>query len=110
MADSTALNGLNKAWVPEKHNGDVLWYATDNVIDSYITDLVDTWDPAQTLRLSIISGKGLTDVQMLIPPGLLNQNGGNLGITVQCSADINDIPDSDVDYTSWSNVRGLRTG
>lgn len=108
LADPKALDRVSKAWVPEQHEGKKLWY-NKNAINDYIKQLNRSWDPAKTLRLSIISGKGYNDVQMLIPPALLNSNGGGMGITASCVEDMNEIPDYHVNYDDWkNNINGDR--
>jgi hypothetical protein len=60
--------------------------------------------------VSIINGFGYDDVQMLVPPGLLNSNGGSLGITASCKENKDDIPSIDVNYDDWqNNIKGWRT-
>ncbi|KAI1266134.1 hypothetical protein F5Y18DRAFT_435086 [Xylariaceae sp. FL1019] len=109
--DSDALDRVSKAWVPETFGGQTLWYQGDELIGNYIQGVIDdSWDPARTLRMSIISGLGYDDVQMVIPPALLNSNGGALGIVASCMEDANSIPDSDVNYDDWqNNIGGWRT-
>lgn len=79
-ADSTAWNRVAKAWVPQTYEGKQLWQKSA-AIDNYITnDLNDSWDPATTIRLSIIDGLP-NQLQMLVTTNLLNQNGGALGVS-----------------------------
>jgi len=61
LDDSDASIRVSKAWVPETWDGAKLWYEDDE-IDYYIRFLEDSWDPAKTIRLSIISGTNYDDV------------------------------------------------
>jgi len=109
LADSDALDRVSKAWVPETYAGTKLWY-NDDQIDKYITFLEDSWDPAKTIRLSLLSGIGYDDVQLLIPPGLLNINGSAMGLVAICKATLADLPDIVVNYDDWqNNIKGSRT-
>ena len=109
LADSEAIDRVSKAWVPKKYDDEELWFKGDDVIDRYIKKLVGSWDPAKTLRMSIIDGRGRDDVQMVIPPGLLNSNGGAMGITASCKENIDDIPNQRVKYEDWKhNIKGHR--
>ncbi|KFY19741.1 hypothetical protein V491_04246 [Pseudogymnoascus sp. VKM F-3775] len=109
LADSAAIDRVSKAWVPKQYDGSELWFKSDTVIDGYIKQLESSWDPAATLRMSIIDGKGYDDVQMVIPPGLLNSNGGGMSITAFCKENINDIPNQRVNYDDWNNnIKGNR--
>jgi len=111
FADSDALNRVSKAWVPKTYEGNDLWW-DETKIDLYIKKLESSWDPAKTLRMSIIDGKGWNDVQLLIPPGLLNDKGGGMGLSTFCVADFkNDdsFPTEAVNYDDWqNNIKGNR--
>jgi len=73
--DSDALDRVSKAWVPSDWNNVKLWNKEAN-INNYITNSLDsTWDPAKTLRMSIIDKYG-TDLQLLIPGELVPASGG----------------------------------
>ena len=110
FADAAAVERVSKAWVPKKYHGQDLWFKSDDVIDRYIKRLEDSWNPAKTLRMSIIDGRGYNDVQMLIPFGLLNSRGGGMGITVTCKENIKDIPSPRINYDDWKdNIKGNRT-
>ncbi|KAM7184766.1 hypothetical protein V8F33_012812 [Rhypophila sp. PSN 637] len=102
LADSDALDRVSKVWVPQTYGGSTLWYHSDDV-DSYIqTDINFTWNPAKTLRMSIVDGNP-DQLQLVIPPGLLNSNGGAMGNIARCDPQI-------VDYDSWqNNIDGSRT-
>ncbi|KAI9826030.1 MAG: hypothetical protein M1826_006828 [Phylliscum demangeonii] len=102
LADLDAMSRVSKAWVPEEYDGEQLWWNSDR-IDVYIKKLESSWDPAKTLRMSIIAGLGHDMVQMLIPPGLLNSNNGAMGITASCKENIDDIPSQRVDYNDWKD-------
>lgn len=78
--------------MPKKFYGKELWFKSDAMIDDYIKELESSWDPAKTLRMSIIDGKSQNDVQLVIPPSLLNSNSGGMGITASCKKNIEDIP------------------
>lgn len=80
LADADAISRVPKAWVPEVYDGEQLWFKSDQVVDNYIKKLDSSWDPARTLRMSIMAGEGEDVVQMVIPPALLNSNGGGLGL------------------------------
>lgn len=109
LADSAALKRVSKAWVPKTYDDKPLWFKSDAIIDAYIHDLESSWDPAKTIRMSIIDGKGWDDVQMVVPPALLNSNGGGLDITASCKENINDIPGERVNYDDWdNNIKGNR--
>ena len=109
LADSAAISRVSKAWVPKQYDGLELWFKSDTIIDGYIKQLERSWNPAETLRKSIIDGKGYNDVQMVIPPGLLNSNGRGMGITASCKENINDIPNQRVNYDDWNNnIKGNR--
>lgn len=109
LADAAAIERVSKAWVPKTYNGKELWFKSDAVIDAYIKDLESSWDPSKTIRMSIIDGKGWNDVQLVIPPALLNSNKGGMGITASCKADINQIPNQRVNYDDWEdNIKGNR--
>ncbi|KAI9811700.1 MAG: hypothetical protein M1826_003111 [Phylliscum demangeonii] len=104
--DSDAIDRVSKAWVPE-YDGEKLWFNPAKV-DSYILKLDSLWNPAKTLRMSIIAGGEHDILQMLIPPGLLNSKGGGMGITAWCVENIDEIPDWRVDYHDWNNIKGDR--
>lgn len=110
LADYTAIDRVSKAWVPKTYHDKELWFKSDAVIDDYIKDLESSWDPSKTIRMSIIDGKGWDDVQMVIPPALLNSNDGGMGITASCRKDIQDIPEQRVNYDDWdNNIKGNRS-
>jgi len=105
LADSDALDRVSKAWVPENYGGYRLWNRIED-IDSYIQNVLNwTWDPAKTLRMSIIDGDP-EQLQLLIPPGLLSSNGGDMGIVAICDPTLNSLPSQIVDYDSWQNNIG----
>ncbi|EFR03685.1 hypothetical protein MGYG_06682 [Nannizzia gypsea CBS 118893] len=108
-ANPARLSSTKKAWIPETYGGKTLWKKLAN-IDAYIKSLDKTWDPASVLRLSRILGKE-TELQLLIPPKLLNQNGGGLGLTVTCTKDekkMKNMPTIDwLNDSRWrTNVKG----
>lgn len=44
---------------------------------------------------------------MLIPPALLNSNGGGIGITASCKKTIEELPGARVEYDDWEdNIKG----
>jgi Family of unknown function (DUF5910) len=106
-AESDKLNAISKAWVPKTYGGTELWWKPA-AIDTYIKTLDSSWVPTTTLRMSIIDGS--TGEQMVIPPALIGTNGGKgpLGITATCKEKETDIPNVDVDYTRWPNVKGSK--
>jgi len=96
--------------VPETYYGKQLWFKSDNVIDDYIKDLDNSWNPAKTLRMSIISGNTQGLVQMVIPFDLLNSRGGAMDIKVSCKEKMEDLPSARVTYDDWKdNIKGSRT-
>ena len=105
MAEDTGLNALNKVKIPQSFSGTKLWFGGDSAIDNYITTVVPGADPKKTLRISKIDGQEST-LQMVIPPALLNANGGGLAISLSCAKDLADIPSSVVNYDSWTKVFG----
>lgn len=110
-ADSDALNRVTKAWIPEMWGSQKLWYASEDVLGVWIRYLNNSWDSAKTLRMSIISGKGYDDVQLLIPPGLLG-GAGSMYFTVSCKDPDHqsELPTQDVNYDDWqNNIAGTRT-
>ncbi|KAI5920265.1 hypothetical protein F4810DRAFT_723585 [Camillea tinctor] len=104
-AQDTALNNVVKVKIPESFQGKKLWFAGDSAIDGYIKSVAPSADPKKTMRISKIDGMG-SSLQMVVPPGLLNSNGGGLGITTSCKQSLDDIPKSDVNYDSWTKVFG----
>ncbi|KAF5343813.1 hypothetical protein D9758_016201 [Tetrapyrgos nigripes] len=121
QADADALDRVPKAWIPAEFNGEKLWN-DHNLIDKYIRGLDSSWDPAKTLRMSIVDGFELD--QMLIPPGLLNSNKGGMGLWASCREEKEDKEKEDkekeekekedkekkdiVVYSTWKNVKGNR--
>lgn len=105
LADSKALDRVSKAWIPESYEGTRLWDKLDK-IDEYIKTLEGSWNPAKTLRLSRIAGRE-DWLQMVIPPGLMNPNGGGMGISASCKENIDELPDTTVNYDDWkNNIKG----
>ncbi|KAI0602097.1 hypothetical protein F4775DRAFT_588915 [Biscogniauxia sp. FL1348] len=105
FAEDTGLNNVNKVKIPQSFGGKKLWFGGDAAIDEYIKSVVPSADPNKTMRISKIDGQEET-LQMVIPPGLLNTNGGGLAISISCATDINDIPSAVVNYDSWTKVFG----
>lgn len=107
LADSAALTRVSKVWVPETFLGTKLWYKND-AIDDYIKGFEDNWNPAKTLRMSIIDGgENDDDVQLVIPPGLMNSNKGAMGIVAYCKKTVAELPDAVVNYDDWKdNIKG----
>ncbi|PGH18294.1 hypothetical protein AJ79_00633 [Helicocarpus griseus UAMH5409] len=118
-ADKNAMNRVSKAWVPEYHQRKFflgifkskkkhLWGQGEKQIEGYIKNLEGSWDPKKTLRMSWVDyGNG--KVHLAIPPGLLNGNGGGLGLTVECKKKKEDLPDEKVNYDNWhENIKGER--
>ena len=58
--------------------------------------------------MSVIDGSVEKNLQMVIPPDLLNSKGGKLKIQTQCKQNKADLPSSDVDYSTWNNVKGVK--
>ncbi|KAK6208529.1 hypothetical protein QIS74_12047 [Colletotrichum tabaci] len=100
-ADSEAVDNLGKVWVPSfYHDFDNLWYVSEETMTAYIKEVDDGIDPEKAFRLSRID-RDENSLQMLIPPGLLNGQGGGLGITVECDPDANKLPTDVVDYDNF---------
>ncbi|TIC90636.1 hypothetical protein CH35J_011820 [Colletotrichum higginsianum] len=100
-ADSEAVDNLSKVWVPSfSHDFDNLWYVSEETMTAYIKEVDDGIDPEKAFRLSRID-RDENSLQMLIPPGLLNGQGGGLGITVECDPDANKVPTDAVDYENF---------
>ncbi|KAM0275039.1 hypothetical protein ACHAQH_007600 [Verticillium albo-atrum] len=104
-ADSAALDKVNKARIPQNYLGKRLWFAGDKAIDDYIKAVVSKGDPRKTIRISKIDGTA-NDLQMVIPPGLLNSNKGGLGITASCKATLAEMPQTVVNLGSWKKLFG----
>ncbi|KAF9535254.1 hypothetical protein CPB83DRAFT_841469 [Crepidotus variabilis] len=88
-----------------------MWFKGDQVVDDYIVNhLESTWDPKKTLRMSIINGKQWGNVQLVIPPGLLNSKGGGMGLAASCKKKLGDLPGAVVNYGDWQiNTKGSKT-
>ncbi|TQN63601.1 hypothetical protein CSHISOI_11816 [Colletotrichum shisoi] len=100
-ANSQAVDNVDKFWIPAFYRHySFIWYASEETIAAYIKDVDDTIDPKKAFRLSKVS-KDEDSLQMLIPPGLLNDQGGGLGITVECDPDVKKLPTEVVDYDSF---------
>ncbi|CAJ2503489.1 Uu.00g108830.m01.CDS01 [Anthostomella pinea] len=102
--DEDAFNKITKIWIPTTHDGTQLWSHPAN-IDNYILGLGK--DPKQSLRLSISSGSGGANEQLLIPPEVANSNA--IVFWVDCKTKHDHVSDDKVDYTKWKkNVYGER--
>ncbi|OLN92288.1 hypothetical protein CCHL11_01353 [Colletotrichum chlorophyti] len=104
-ADSAALGNVYKVRIPQSFRGQTIWFKGDATVNGYIKSVAPAADPNKTIRISKIEGKG-NDLQMVVPPGLLNSNNGGLGITASCKRTVEELPDSVVNYNSWSKVFG----
>ncbi|KAH0556558.1 hypothetical protein GP486_005585 [Trichoglossum hirsutum] len=112
LADSDAWNLVNKAWIPGTDGCKELWWGkgADNRA-AYLKDIAGPGaTPANTVLLSQIDG--FQKLQLLIPPELLDANGGGLKIKAQCAA-ASDTAGSDaikafgdVNWAGWLNVKG----
>ncbi|KID86253.1 hypothetical protein MGU_06686 [Metarhizium guizhouense ARSEF 977] len=92
LADAEALANTAKAWVPSTY-----WFKGDGEIDSFIK--AQGLDPLKTMRMSLIDGLESRQ-QMVIPTGLLNNNGGGLSLSVLCKQNVAELPSARVDYES----------
>ncbi|KAM3497143.1 hypothetical protein MY10362_009496 [Beauveria mimosiformis] len=99
FADAEALTNAAKMWVPKES-----WFKTADV-DSFITS--QGLNPLKTMRMSLV-GNYENLQQMLIPKGLLNSEGGGLGLSVLCKDNLEELPRARVDYKSreWKNAKG----
>lgn len=105
MADSAALNNVIKARIPKTFGGKAIWFKDDKTIDGYIKSVAPAADPKKTIRISKIDGMA-NELQMVIPPGLLNSSKGGLGITTSCKKTMAELPNATVNYNSWTKVFG----
>ncbi|KAJ5102365.1 hypothetical protein NUU61_004587 [Penicillium alfredii] len=108
-----------KIWLPETDGcNNKLWDAGNEVIDDYIrkrsAEYVEQhrdklppgaheFDPSKTVRLAILR-KNSPQNLLLLPPGLLPEDGGTLKVKAWCEEDINNIPDIPVDIDSWGII------
>ncbi|RDA94650.1 hypothetical protein CP533_2431 [Ophiocordyceps camponoti-saundersi (nom. inval.)] len=116
LANSTQLDRVQKVIIPralfQSGSGD----PTD-VIRNFVRQNYPHVDPERALYISYIE-EG-PDLQMLIPFGLLNANGGGLNISVECAESENkqelqkkvdtilgQSSSTCVNYISWDNVNG----
>ncbi|KAM3499260.1 hypothetical protein MY11210_009624 [Beauveria gryllotalpidicola] len=103
LASSEAFDKVPKAWIPRPS-----WWPTPFKarVDDYIKTLA--LNPAKTIRMSVVDIAGKETLQMLIPNGLLNSNGGGLDIVVNCEDEDKklELPKHKVDYNAWANVVG----
>ncbi|KAI0965170.1 hypothetical protein F4678DRAFT_453672 [Xylaria arbuscula] len=120
LADSSAWNLVNKAWVPKTADDGCtdLWYAKGEANrNAYLKNIGGPgFTTSNTVLFSQISGTGGPGelpfkIQILIPETLYGSAGG-LSINVQCAARTNQggIDEismyGDVDWYSWTNVKG----
>ncbi|KAI0877250.1 hypothetical protein GGS24DRAFT_161912 [Hypoxylon argillaceum] len=123
LADSSAWNIANKAWVPKTADDGctALWYDKGgNGVsnrNAYLQSIGGAgFTTSNTVLFSQISGTGGEGelpykVQILIPKTLFGSSGG-LNLNVQCAARSNQegIDEislyGDVDWYSWTNVKG----
>ncbi|KAI1460602.1 hypothetical protein F4805DRAFT_369146 [Annulohypoxylon moriforme] len=113
LADSSAWNLVNKAWVPETADDGCtpLWYEIGQPNrDAYLKEIGGPgFTTSNTVLISQI--QGFEKLQILIPPSLMGKKGG-LNIQVQCALKtnkqgINDISVyGEADWYSWTNVKG----
>ncbi|KAI1450687.1 hypothetical protein F5Y02DRAFT_365557 [Annulohypoxylon stygium] len=113
LADSSAWNLVNKAWIPETADDGCtpLWYdAGKPNRDAYLKDIGGSgFTSSNTVALSQIHGFQL--LQILIPSMLMGKKGG-LNLEVQCAAKTNQkgIEEisiyGDANWYSWTNVKG----
>ncbi|KAI0887521.1 uncharacterized protein GGS22DRAFT_110619 [Annulohypoxylon maeteangense] len=113
LADSTAWNLVNKAWVPETADDGCtpLWYNKGKPNrDAYLSGIGGPgFTTSNTVLLSQIHQ--FEKLQILIPSSLMGKSGG-LNLNVQCAAKTNQqgIGEisvyGDVDWYSWTNVKG----
>ncbi|KID82517.1 hypothetical protein MGU_10158 [Metarhizium guizhouense ARSEF 977] len=100
-AKLSALESVSKVWVPSGE-----WWEGESSVAEFVTR--QGLDPDKTLRMSLIWNKRNLQ-QTLIPKGLLNDRGGNMGFKVWCESDQEKLPNTRVDYEdkSWKkNAKG----
>lgn len=96
------MRAAHKAWIPENYAGARLWFTNDlKKIDTYITNEARGQDSAKTIRMSLLEGMQDDDFQLVIPPRLLNSNGGKLGITASCRPNLANVGNQVVDYNDF---------
>ncbi|GJC80592.1 hypothetical protein ColLi_03430 [Colletotrichum liriopes] len=105
MADFAALRNVYKVQIPEFFNGQRIWFKGQDVVDGYIKNVVPQAVPNKTIRISKIDG-GSGGLQIVIPPGLLNSNGGGLGITASCKKTEEELPSVNVAFQEWPKLFG----
>ncbi|KAI1771034.1 hypothetical protein F4818DRAFT_220325 [Hypoxylon cercidicola] len=110
LADSSAWDRVNKAWVPEFGTDPCtpLWYSKgESNRNAYLGDLGFT--ASNTVLLSKIDG--FEKLQILVPPALIDKSGG-MNFNVQCAKQTNQQGIAaisiygDVDWYSWLDVGG----
>ncbi|KZL85058.1 hypothetical protein CI238_09714 [Colletotrichum incanum] len=105
MADSAALRDVYKVQIPEFFNEERIWFKGQAAVDGYIKNVVPQAVPNKTIRISKIDG-GSGALQIVIPPGLLNSNGGGLGITASCKKTEQELPSVNVAFQRWPKLFG----
>lgn len=112
-----------KIWIPPADGcNNKLWHAHNDVVDDYIRKFsaeyveqhrdklppgAQAFDPSKTVRLARLHKRG-PDNMLVLPPGILPEDGGTLKAKAWCDEDINKIPDIPVDVDSW-DILGKRT-
>ena len=89
----------------------ILWAPSGGYAPDYEEDMRQYFDTVgesgslqRTVRISLVSGN-INKVQFLLPPGLVNNNGGGLDLKVYCLTDKAAISAyGTVDYDGWSRV------
>ncbi|KAK6220295.1 hypothetical protein QIS74_05797 [Colletotrichum tabaci] len=101
MAESEQVHNTAAVWIPKSYyDFEKLWFADEDTLKAYIKEVDDGINPEKAFRMARMQGDENT-LQMLIPPALLNKQGGGLGITVTCDPDVNKLPSHQVDYEEF---------
>ncbi|XHG04638.1 hypothetical protein AWENTII_007889 [Aspergillus wentii] len=109
-AKYTEFQHTPKAWIPQYDSfGSLLWNGGEAAINRYIESLGHGWRPKYTIRLSELDeGAPKDENSILIPPALLEQNGGLLGLRAWCAPDVEEMGDNRADIGEWESVGGKR--
>lgn len=112
-ADRQLFNDFNKEWTPEvdidpDSECEVLLWNQEDEIEAYLKGFYPGEDPGLVLRLSKIEHFEHT-WQILLPRALLEEEeDGNrvLGLEVECSESLRDMPNIPADIWDWPKVDG----
>ncbi|KAF9877450.1 hypothetical protein CkaCkLH20_05150 [Colletotrichum karsti] len=99
--DAEKIDNTGAVWIPHYFEDlNPIWYEEDT-IKKYIGVVEPDLDAGKVFRLGRIYNME-DNLQLLIPPGLLAQEGGDLGLTVECKEKWEDLPDEKVDYEQFN--------